>query len=119
MKRPTFLILLGMPGLWCGLAVAHALPERSFPAPNTVLTQAPATVTIYFDSKLEPVFSHLVVKNAQGTTISEGTGGVAPGNPKVLATKLPAVAKGAYRVYWDVVSRDGHRANGDYTFTVK
>jgi methionine-rich copper-binding protein CopC len=29
------------------------------------------------------------------------------------------MAKGAYHVYWDVVSHDGHRANGDYTFAVK
>jgi hypothetical protein len=32
---------------------------------------------------------------------------------------LPSLSPGTYRVIWSVVARDGHRTEGDYTFTIK
>ena len=120
MKRRIVLTLLIVPGLWAGAAAAHVLAERSIPGAGESVGQAPAVVTIYFDSELEPVFSKLVVKNEQGQKVSQGDGEIASGNHKVLEARLAAPAgKGAYHVYWDVVAHDGHRAKGDYVFTVK
>lgn len=120
MKRRIVLTLLIVPGLWAGAAAAHVLAERSVPGAGEALGQAPVAVTIYFDSELEPVFSKLVVKNEQGQKVSQGDGEITAGNHKVLATKLvPGAAKGTYHVYWDVVAHDGHRAKGDYAFSVK
>ncbi len=112
----TFLVLSIV---WTALAGAHAFPEHSVPGAGAILDKAPATVTIYFDSELEPVFSTLIVKNEQGSQVSQGNGEVDHGNQAVLTTKLSTANKGAYHVYWSVIARDGHHTEGDYTFTVQ
>ncbi len=119
MSRVTILHLFALYLVWSGVAFAHALPERAQPGAGAVLAHAPATVTIYFDSRLEPFFSRLVVTNAHGVKVSLGDGELAPGNAKALSVGLATAGKGTYRVYWDVVSHDGHRARGDYSFTVQ
>jgi methionine-rich copper-binding protein CopC len=119
MKRLIILHTIIVFSMWCGLAMAHALLERSVPASGAMLNSVPATVTIIFDSELEPVFSKLIVKNDQGEKVSLGSGDLASGDHRSLAAKLSTKSKGAYHVYWDVVGRDGHRASGDFTFTVQ
>ena len=100
-------------------AAAHAYPEQGTPGAGAVLEQAPTTVSIRFDSELEPLFSRLIVKNARNQQVSQGNGSVDPSNGRILSTSLTDAAKGSYHVYWSVVSRDGHRTEGDYTFTVR
>lgn len=97
----------------------HALAERTSPSAGAVLDRPPADVFVYFDARLEPLFSKLTVTNGQGARISHGSGEVPPGQPKVLTARIAGKAKGLCHVYWDVVSHDGHRARGDYTFTVR
>ena len=97
-------------------AAAHALPLRSNPPVGAQVQQSPKQVRIEFDSELEPVFSGIEVRNAQGKVIS-GQSRVEPGNT-VLEAPLPAVGPGTYHVYWHAVGRDGHRTQGDYRFTV-
>jgi hypothetical protein len=104
---------------WAQAAFAHAMPERSTPNTGATLSQAPATATIQFDSELEPLFSKLIVKDDAGKQVSKGNGKVDPSNPALLKTVLSGLPPGRYHVYWSVVSRDGHRTEGDYSFTVK
>lgn len=105
--------------LLCGVAFAHAMPEQITPGADAVLSQAPATVAIRFNSELESVFSKLIVKDDAGKQVSAGNGSVDSSNAKLLTTQLNTAEKGRYHVYWSVVSRDGHRSEGDHTFTVK
>lgn len=119
LKFLSLIAALAASVLWAGEASAHAFPEQDTPSAGAVLTQAPATVSIRFDSELEPIFSKLIVKNAQDQQVSQGNGSVDPTNARVLATPLTNAAKGSYHVYWSVVSMDGHRTEGDYTFTVR
>lgn len=102
-----------------GLALAHAVPTQTIPAANAALRSAPDQVSIYFDAELEPLFCKLVVKNDHGQKISRGDGTVDARNHKLLTARLNTPGRGAYRVFWSVVSRDGHRAAGDYTFDVR
>jgi methionine-rich copper-binding protein CopC len=118
-KYLAILSMLALSLMWSGLAMSHALPEHSIPVAGAILNKAPAIVTIYFDSELEPVFSKLIVKNEQGVQRSQGNGSIDPGNRRLLETKLLTAAKGTYHVYWIVVSHDGHRTEGDYTFAVQ
>jgi methionine-rich copper-binding protein CopC len=37
----------------------------------------------------------------------------------LLEVSLPSLPTGNYHVFWSVVARDGHRTEGDYTFTIK
>lgn len=119
MKRLIIQCVLFVSGMWCGVAMAHAVLERSVPAAGAMLNIAPSTVTIFLDSELEPVFNKLIVKNDQGEKVSQGNGNVASGDAKSLSVNLSTKAKGVYHVYWDVVSRDGHRASGNFTYTVQ
>jgi hypothetical protein len=100
------------------VAFPHAMPEKSDPGAGAELHQAPPIVSILFDSELEPIFSRLIVRNAAGKQVSDGNGTVASKDATTLTTRLTEHAKGTYHVYWSAVSRDGHRTEGDYTFTV-
>ena len=42
-----------------------------------------------------------------------------PDNNHLLEADLKPLDPGKYHVFWSVVSRDGHRTEGDYTFRVK
>ena len=100
-------------------AFAHAFPVNNMPGAGASLEKAPTAVSIEFDGELEPVFSKLIVKDVNGMQVSQGQGQVEESNAKILTTKLNKIGPGQYHVYWNVVSRDGHRTQGDYTFTVE
>ncbi len=120
MTKPVFSSLAIVMALsWANAALAHAFPERSIPGAGATLAQVPASVSIRFDSDLEPIFSKLTVRNARGEQISQSNGAVEVSDPRVLTTRLTGSTKGIYHVYWSVVSRDGHHTEGDYTFTVQ
>jgi methionine-rich copper-binding protein CopC len=118
MKRLLILCVFLASALWCNAVLAHALLERSDPAPGAVVKSAPAAVTLYFDAELESLFSKVVVKNGQGEKVSEGSE-TGAGGARTLSARLATKARGIYHVYWNVVSRDGHHASGDFTFTVQ
>jgi len=103
---------------WTAAAVAHAFPQQEEPAVGSVVHDAPARVRIWFNAKLEPLFSTVVVKDAQGNKISDDSH-VDPDSLSMIEAPLHALPAGQYHVYWRVVARDGHRTEGDYVFTVK
>ena len=104
--------------LWAAAALAQAFPEESQPGVGAVLHQAPHQVRIRFDSRLEDVFSIIVVKDATGERIS-GRTKLDPDSLKTLEVSLPALKPGEYHVYWTALSWDGHRTKGDYVFHFK
>lgn len=100
-------------------AWAHAFPEHCDPSPGTELTEPPALIGIRFDSDLEPAFSAVQLHDADGQRVDNNDGHVDPSDPQRLTLSLPTLRSGAYRVLWSVVARDGHRTEGDYTFTLR
>jgi copper resistance protein C len=119
MKRWGILIALAAMLAGPTPAEAHAFPLHAVPGAGAVLARAPGVVTIRFDAELEPLFSRLVVKDEQGAQVSEGQGQVDARDATTIFTRLSSLRTGTYHVYWSVVSRDGHRTEGDYTFTVR
>ena len=106
-------------GLGATLAAAHAFPERAEPRVGAVIRTPPADVRIWFDGDLEPAFSRVTVADHAGQRIDRGDAQVDPANRRLLRVSLPALAPGAYKVTWSVLAVDGHRTQGDYTFTFK
>jgi methionine-rich copper-binding protein CopC len=102
-----------------GVAHGHAFPDHSNPKVGSTLSLPPAGVYIWFDGELEPAFSRITVQDATGKRVDQGNGRVNPSNSVLLEVGLPTLPQGTYRVIWNVVSRDGHRTSGDYTFTFK
>lgn len=98
---------------------AHAFPDHSEPKVGATVSVVPTQVRIWFDGELEPEFSTLRVENANGQRVDRGDGHVDNSDPTLLEVNLPSLPSGTYRVTWSVIARDGHRTEGDYTFTVK
>jgi methionine-rich copper-binding protein CopC len=101
-----------------GAASAHAFPQRSEPAVGATIANAPATMKIWFNSDLEPLFDKLVVKDAAGKVVSRGNPKVDEDNRSLLEVGLTPLPPGTYHVHWHVTSKDGHHTEGDFSFTV-
>jgi methionine-rich copper-binding protein CopC len=98
---------------------AHAFPDHSEPRVGSEVKGSPPLVRIWFDSRIEPLFSTISVVDQQGRRIDTGKGGVDPSDPTLLVTNLPSVPPGLYTVIWDVIAVDGHRTEGKFNFTVR
>ncbi len=104
--------------LFCAVAWGHAFPKVQNPGAGDTVSGNIKHVNIEFNSQIEPVFSTLRVMNSQGAQVSKGKGEVDKGQSN-LKTELPALPPGNYKVMWSVVAHDGHRTQGNYTFTVR
>ena len=88
------------------------------PAGASVAT-APAAVSITFTESIDPHFSGIIVENADGRRADDGSDRPDPNNAKRLSVGLKQpVAPGTYKVIWHALSRDGHRTQGSYRFSV-
>lgn len=119
MKILTLFCLLAQFGLWSEVAFAHVFPERAEPSVGAVVDVAPGRVRIWFDGVLEPIFSRLRVQDEEGRQVDNGDSEVDNSNPNLIEVSIPSLPSGTYHVIWSVVSRDGHRSEGDYIFTIK
>ena len=100
--------------------VAHALPVRTDPTQNAVLKTPPKQVTIWFDEKIIPATSHIIVDNAQGQQVTTQDSVVSSTNPLEMSVVLPSsLAGGTYTVLWVAQSADdGHVTQGSFIFRV-
>lgn len=113
------ILIYSVLSIWPNASWAHAFPIESEPGAGATVAKTPFDIRIRFTAELEPIFSRLRVDNSHGHTVSVGEGYVDPADSTLLLTHVPAVAAGDYHVYWSVVARDGHRTQGDYTFSVR
>ena len=127
-KSRTSRVKYGLTVLTAGLAAilalsinayAHAYPDHADPKVGSTISVSPSLVRIWFDSALEPVFSTIMVHDANGAMVDKRDGRVDPSDPTLLEVSVPPLRPGTYRVIWDVVARDTHRTSGSYTFTIK
>ena len=99
--------------------LAHAKLISSNPADEAVVRAAPNALTLTFNERVVPAFTTMEL------TMPEHGGMKVPvrvnvGRDGKTVTGVPQsrLAKGAYRIVWTAASADGHRMNGDVTFTV-
>jgi len=100
-------------------AWAHAFPDHSEPRVGHTVEVSPPAVRIWFDGRIEPVFSTLRVEDDSQRRVDKGDARVDPSDGALLEVGLPPLPPGRYRVFWSVVARDGHRTEGDFAFRVK
>ena len=120
-RLPAIIALCGLTlvGWPPRVAWGHAFPHHSEPKVGETLTAAPGRVRIWFDGALEPAFSSLHVQDARGQRVDTGDGHVDAADATLLEVNLRPLAPGGYRVIWSVVARDGHRTEGDFTFSIQ
>jgi methionine-rich copper-binding protein CopC len=109
-----FLIAVAFPSV----AQSHAFPIRSDPRVGWTIAASPLKVTIWFDGELEPAFSTIAVYNSAKQQVDKRNSRVSGADDSVLEVDLPALAPGAYRVYWKVLAKDTHVTQGDFAFTI-
>lgn len=100
-------------------AYAHAQLESATPAVGGTVASA-AEIRLKFSEGVEPRFSGVSLKAANGASAPLGAATVAPGDPTVLIVPIAKpLAPGVYTVHWHAVSVDTHHTQGDFDFTVK
>ena len=101
-------------------AFAHAHLQQPLPAAGSEVDASPQALTLNFSEGIETQFSGVTLTGPQQKAIPLGKP-VRSDNHKAQLT-VPveqALTPGAYTVDWHVVSVDGHKTKGQYTFTVK
>jgi len=99
-------------------AFAHAHLKTAAPA-QKASAAAPAEINLGFTEALDLKFSGVAVVNADNKDIALGDAVLKDDGKSLVAPVAGTLAPGAYTVNWHVLSVDGHKTNGSYTFTVK
>ncbi len=100
---------------------AHAKVVSSTPENGSTVDQAPAVITIKFDSELNSEGATLTVTDAGGATVDTGDGAVdlSDTERKTMTVSLKSgLGAGAYTITWVVLGDDGHEVSGTLGFTV-
>lgn len=100
------------------MALAHAQLDHASPAVGSTVAQPPKEVALWFTEALEPKFSTIEVRDAQGTAVQAGPATLARGNTAQLRVPVKLLAPGTYTVIWRVLSIDTHRTQGKFIFRV-
>ncbi len=117
MKRFALSLIAALAGV--GFAFAHAQLETASP-PVGGAVEAPTEIRLVFSEGVEPAFSSVSLADAGGAAHAVGKPSVAKGDDKTLVVKVGGrLAPGVYTVSWRVVSKDTHRTQGRFEFTVK
>ena len=98
-----------------GQAAAHAHLISSTPAAGATVA-ATSVVRLEFSEALEPKFSAASITLNAGKAVAAASVVQAK---QVLLTAAAPLAAGGYKLSWHVVSRDGHRTKGEFSFTVR
>ena len=98
--------------------MAHAHTEKTQPADGQTLEQSPKTVEAWFTEKVSDEWSKIEVSDADGKRVDDGK--VSNGDdPKHLSVGLKPLPSGSYNVKLNVISGDGHRVKGLFSFNVR
>lgn len=109
-------LLLSLPQV----SYSHAYLLETHPEETSVLTKSPTQVTLHFLGFLEHFFSKVKVYNSAGNEVSIKTKLVDREDGTIMGTKLNnGLTAGEYTVKWSIISKDGHKQSGSFTFTLK
>ncbi|GLV56064.1 hypothetical protein KDH_29080 [Dictyobacter sp. S3.2.2.5] len=119
------ILSLGLFFAFAGTALAqplHAKVISSDPAINSVIAQAPTTITVTTAENMKPgpANSNVQVYGPDGALVNNGDAKVSLNNPtKMSVTIKPEKTNGTYVVRWTTVSaEDGDPDQGAFVFSV-
>jgi copper resistance protein C len=100
------------------VAHAHSLLLESDPVAGSVVSAAPARVSLRFNNRIEKRLSRVRLfgpgNDARELPVASDDGAA----DRVIAP-APALHTGVYRVEWQVLSTDGHIVSGRFSFEVR
>ncbi len=118
MKNLSMIVVVLAAILLPDAAHAHAMLDHASPRVGSTVATAPRELQLWFTEKLEPAFSTVEVRNAQGVAVQSGKAQVDRSNGAELRVPLKTLPPGTYSVTWHVLSVDTHRTQGSFTFHV-
>lgn len=99
---------------------AHAHLASSTPAADGNVSTSPAELELKFSEPVELKFSGVKVAGPDRSVVVTGDASLAKGEDSTLVVPVTTtLGAGAYTVDWHILSKDGHKTKGSYTFTVK
>jgi methionine-rich copper-binding protein CopC len=101
------------------VAHAHAKIASSEPTPDSAMQGAPKAIRLHFNEALEPAFSKIELFDEKQAAVVLPKVAVDKEDPTTMSTTVPALKSGKYSVRWTTMTHDGHKAKGQYSFTVK
>jgi methionine-rich copper-binding protein CopC len=101
-----------------GQALAHAHLKTSTPAADSTVKQVPSVLDLSFTESLNLKFSGATVTGKDGKTSKTGGAALRDGDKTLTVPVVDMLAPGKYTVKWHVLSTDGHKTNGSYSFTI-
>jgi len=96
-------------------ASAHALVVGSDPAAGSILSGAPARVSVFFSQGVQAFGRGLSVVGPDGRRADSGA--VAASGSR-LSVAVAAAGEGTYVVAWQVIAADTHPSRGSFLFSV-
>jgi methionine-rich copper-binding protein CopC len=118
-----YLLAAGLIGLLIpALTWAHAEYDRSEPAADAVIAEAPAEVHVWFTQELfrREGANNIEVTGPDGARVDQGDSRIDDDDRTHLLVSLqPDLPPGRYLVRWQALSiEDGHEGEGEFGFTV-
>ncbi|MCC6209104.1 MAG: copper homeostasis periplasmic binding protein CopC [Gammaproteobacteria bacterium] len=104
---------------WPLAASAHTHLEKSDPADNSSLATAPQSVQLWFSEKVAAEWSKIVVTDSAGKRMDQQEVISSEADPEHIQVDLNPLTSGTYKVDWNVISGDGHRVKGSFSFSVQ
>ncbi|BAV47820.1 Cu resistance protein [Mesorhizobium loti] len=105
--------------LAAGPAFAHAHLKSVTPADKAIISTSPMAVTLDFTEGLNLAFSGANLQDASGSQVSSGKAQLSNEDETLTIPLQSALRPGDYTVKWHILSNDGHKSDGSYSFTVK
>ena len=78
-----------------------------------------SAVLLHFHENLGTAFSKIGPPEARNTAMTVHKMAIDKSDPPSMPTQLPMLKSGQYLVRWSTMTRDGHKAKGEYRFKVK
>jgi methionine-rich copper-binding protein CopC len=120
LTRVIALLLASSTLAFSQFALAHAHLKTPVPADKAVVESSPQTLTLTFTEDVEAAFSGVEVLNAQHQPMTlEKTKLNDKQHDQLIVPVSQPLPSGRYQVNWHVLSVDGHKTKGSYTFSVK
>lgn len=101
-----------------GSVFAHAHTESTEPRDGDKLPSSPAEIAVQFGSAVESALSTITVTTDTNQAIDLGPIGVSEDEKTLSARPVTTLPPDVYHVRWKALSRDGHPASGEFSFTV-
>jgi methionine-rich copper-binding protein CopC len=101
-----------------GQAMAHAHLKSAVPAADGSVKSAPSELDLTFSEGLNVKFSGIKMTGPDKATVRTGEAMLTNDGTTLMVPVPDRLAPGKYTVEWHVLSTDGHKTNGSYSFTI-